>query len=137
MGMIEYFKLAINRYSDFEGRSRRSEYWYFVLAQFVLSLGVGIVIGLVGAMSNSLAMLSLAVYVIASLALIVPGIAVAIRRMHDLGYSGWMLLIGLIPFLGGFVLLYFMCTEGEPGANKWGPNPKAVAQPADIIDHMV
>ena len=58
------------------------------------------------------------------LAVLIPGLAVAVRRLHDTGRSGWWLLIGLVPLIGAIVLIVFMATDGEPGDNAYGPNPK-------------
>ena len=122
--MIEYFKLALSRYSDFSGRSRRSEYWYFVLGQTLLIWGLMAVSALLGSMSEILGLVGLGAYMLLSFALIVPSLAVAVRRLHDLGKSGWYLLIGIIPLVGGIVLLVWLATEGEPVENEYGPDPK-------------
>lgn len=127
--MIDYFKLALSKYAQFTGRSRRSEYWYFFLVNILISYGLTILgavteIGIFGILGG-----------LASLALLIPGIAVAVRRMHDVGRSGWWLLIGLIP-LAGLVVLYWAVSDSQPGANQWGPNPKT-GETADISSHLV
>lgn len=115
------------KYADFSGRARRSEYWNFVLFNIlgsVLATGIDLVLGmsLVG--------------LIYSLVVLVPGIAVTVRRLHDTDRSGWMLLIGLIPIIGFIVLLVWFCTEGTIGRNSYGPDPKN-PEKDDIIDHLV
>lgn len=110
----EAIKLFFARYTDFSTRSRRSEYWKWVL----FCVLVGFVIGLLPA--DLSAVLSL----IWSLATLIPGIAFGVRRLHDIGKSGWWLLIGLIPLIGGIVLLVFACTDSRPEANRWGVSPK-------------
>ena len=105
-----------NKYADFNGRARRSEYWYFVLFNFLISTAVGVVTGLIGIDWLSY---------IYSVALLVPGIAVGVRRLHDIGKSGWWLLISFIPLIGGIWLIILMAKEGDHGDNAFGPDPKA------------
>ena len=118
-------KVVIENYANFEGRARRSEYWYFVLAQFLLNIiamffGAFIVEG-IGA--DGLISVFAGVYILALLALFIPSLAVGVRRLHDTGKSGWFYLLSLIP-LGGIVLFVFFIQDSEPGSNKWGENPK-------------
>ena len=105
-----------NKYADFNGRARRSEYWYFVLFNFLIGTAVGVVTGLIGIDWLSY---------IYSVALLVPGIAVGVRRLHDIGKSGWWLLISFIPLIGGIWLIILMAKEGDHGNNAFGPDPKA------------
>ncbi|MEM6770413.1 MAG: DUF805 domain-containing protein [Bacteroidota bacterium] len=139
--MVEYVKMALNKYADFTGRSRRSEFWFFYLA-FVISVFVvafvgGLIGGLLGGATGSEAagIIPIALMGILMLGFIVPYLAVAVRRLHDTGKSGWWMLLSLIP-VGGLVLLIFFCLDSEPGANKWGPNPKTGAV-ADATSHLV
>ena len=106
---------VLTQYTGFSGRARRSEYWYF----FLFSVLVSIVAGVVDTALNSVLL-----GVVVGLGLLLPSLAVSVRRLHDTGRSGWWLLIGLIPF-GGIVLLVFQCQDSEPGANRFGPSPKA------------
>ena len=135
--MIENYKAVLNKYADFTGRARRSEYWYFVLANILIYFVLAFIGGFIGGASGSetAAVLSMIPVGIFALAILVPSIAVAVRRLHDAGKSGWWLLISLIPF-GGIVLIVFYCLDSEPGANKWGPNPKTGAV-ADAASHLV
>jgi len=112
------------KYAVFNGRSRRKEYWYFVLFNLIVGMALGLVDSMTG-MYNYEAGLGLlsGVY---SLAVIIPGIAVGVRRLHDTGRSGWWLLIGLIPFIGAIVLIVFCVQDSQPGENGYGPNPKEV-----------
>lgn len=103
------------KYVEFSGRARRKEYWMFVLFNFLASIAAGIVDGILGT-----ALIS-GVY---SLAAILPGLAVGVRRLHDTGRSGWWVLISLVPIIGIIVLLVFLCMDSEPGANRFGANPK-------------
>ena len=108
----------IKKYAKFEGRANRPQYWYFVLTQFLafFILELLCVIPFV----NIIAGLALLVL---WLGLIVPGIAVSVRRLHDTNRSGWWLLLYFVPFVGGIVILVFMCLEGTKGANKYGDKP--------------
>jgi len=112
---IYYLDLLKNKYAEFNGRARRSEYWYFVLFNFIVSLGLGMVDAFTG--------IGFLNYVY-SLAVIIPGIAVSIRRLHDTGRSGWWLLVGLIPFIGWIILIVFFVQDSDPYDNQYGPNPK-------------
>jgi uncharacterized membrane protein YhaH (DUF805 family) len=126
MSPFDYMKLPLQRYADFSGRSRRMEYWMFV----VLNIGVSIVASILDkilGMGGMVAGVYGPLQLIAMLALLVPGIAVAVRRLHDQDKSGWFLLLAFIPILGGLALLVFMFLEGTRGDNKYGPDPKAGA----------
>ncbi|KPL50025.1 membrane protein [Xanthomonas axonopodis] len=127
---MEWMLLPLKRYADFNGRSRRKEYWAFALMQFLVLFVFGDLFAIAAvAMGNengpgALAWLICAVMVIVCLALIVPAIAVTVRRLHDQDKSGWFYLISLVPYVGAFVLLVFMCIEGTPGPNQYGENSK-------------
>ncbi len=134
----EYFIDTLkNNYANFDGRARRSEYWYFVLFYMLLFIGFGIIAGIGGAMEiPAISVIALALIGITALALLVPTLALVVRRLHDTDKSGWFILIQLIPF-GGIVLLVFMCLDGTPGANKYGPNPKEIGNGASSSDHLL
>ncbi|MCC4587295.1 DUF805 domain-containing protein [Xanthomonas sp. NCPPB 1067] len=127
---MEWMLLPLKRYADFNGRSRRKEYWMFVLLQLIVLLVLGGMFAIAAAVMGSdngpgaLAWLIGAIMVIVALALIVPSIAVSVRRFHDQGKSGWFYLISLVPYVGGLIVLVFMCLEGTPGANEYGEDPK-------------
>lgn len=129
MNGFDYYKLAFQKYADFSGRSRRSEYWYFTLFNALIGYGL-LFIG--GAINETLGFGLYAIYLLAA---IVPGIAVAIRRMHDTGRSGWWVLIGLIPLVGAILLIVWFATDGVRETNKWGSNPKYASD--DVTDHLV
>ncbi len=116
MELVNWWKVVVlERYALFTGRAGRAEYWWFVLANFIVLLILG-ALGRVSVIFNVL-------YALYSLALIVPSIAVGIRRLHDTGRSGWWLLILLVPLVGFIVLIVFLATQGNPGANQYGPPP--------------
>ena len=112
MGFVDAVKsVVVENYANFNGRARRSEYWYYTLASFI----AGFICGL------------LPIPFIApllSLVLFIPGLAVSVRRLHDIGKSGWMYLLILIPLVGAIILLVWFCQDSQPGENKWGANPK-------------
>lgn len=136
--MIEYYKMALNRYADFSGRSRRSEYWYFVLGNVLIVFALAIVGGGIAAAvgSEEAMMIPAGLIGIFYLAVLIPSLALIVRRFHDQGKSGWFALLMLIPYLGGLIVFVFMCLDSEPGANKWGPNPKTGAV-ANATSHLV
>ncbi|WP_370178700.1 DUF805 domain-containing protein [Alteriqipengyuania sp.] len=125
---MQWMFLPLKRYADFEGRSRRLEYWMFQLGQWILFIAMALVIGAVDAAGDPLErggisdLLTIPL-VIVWLALLIPNLAVTVRRLHDQDKSGWWILLNLIP-LGGLVLLVFMFLDGTPGENQFGPSPK-------------
>jgi uncharacterized membrane protein YhaH (DUF805 family) len=120
---MEWATLPLKKYAQFDGRSRRKEYWSYFLLTIGLNIVANILDSIVG-MGGMVWGLWGPLTLLLTLALLVPGIAVTIRRLHDTGRSGWWWLIVLIPFIGALVLLYFMVIEGTPGPNEYGPDPK-------------
>ena len=110
VNFIEAIKLYFTRYTDFKGRSRRSEYWW-------ASLGIGLLGSIIGAIIPNLAW-------IWTLAVMVPSLAICVRRLHDIGKSGWNYLFILIPLVGPILLIIWFCKDSTED-NQWGPNPKA------------
>jgi uncharacterized membrane protein YhaH (DUF805 family) len=121
---MHYYTDVLKKYATFEGRARRKEYWMFVLWNIIVSLVLSIVLGLIGAVIHA-PMISLLVWIY-SLAIILPSLAVGVRRLHDTGRTGWWVLIGLIPIIGAIVILIFVVQDSQPGDNQYGPNPKGV-----------
>ena len=111
-----YLNVLKTKYADFNGRASRKEYWCFTLINLAISFVLGIIGGLI-----KFPMLG----TIFMLAVLVPGIAVCFRRLHDTGKSGWWGFIVLVPIFGGFYLLYLMVLDSDPGGNQYGVNPKA------------
>jgi len=116
---MHWYLEVLKKYAVFEGRARRKEYWFFVLFNLIISFVLGFIEGLFGGPGVLGAIYGLAV--------LIPGIAVAVRRLHDTGRSGWWLLIALVPVVGFIVLLVFMVLDSTPGPNQYGPNPKEVS----------
>lgn len=115
---MQWYLEAFRRYAEFSGRSRRRAYWFFVLFNLIVSF---VLAGVDAALMGPDSGLLLPLY---GLAALIPGIAVSVRRLHDIGRSGWWLLIGLIPLVGAIVLLVFYVQDSQPGDNAYGPNPK-------------
>ena len=108
-------------YANFNGRARRTEYWSFTICSSLISGLISMIYRATG--SEVVSILS----IIVSLALLVPGIAVAWRRLHDTGRQGAWYFIGLIPVVGWIVLIYWFCQEGVTGENEYGPDPRQAA----------
>ena len=120
---MNWYIEVLKKYTVFVGRARRKEYWYFVLFNIIVSMILLFVDNLVGTFNKESGFgVFNSIY---SLAVLLPAIGVAIRRLHDTGRSGWWLLIGFIPLIGAIVLLIFFVKDGQPGENQYGPNPKA------------
>lgn len=112
---MEWFLKVIRQYADFNGRARRKEYWMFFLFNIIFSIVVSMIDGFLG---------TFILGIFYALALFIPGLAVAVRRLHDTGKSGWWLFIGFVPLIGFIWLLVLMMTEGDQGDNEYGPDPK-------------
>lgn len=120
---MSWYLKVLSQYADFAGRARRKEFWMFVLFNTLIGIALSIIdsaIGTPGASSGT-GLLG-GIY---SLALLIPGLAVSVRRLHDIGRSGWWLLLNLIPIIGWIVVLVWDCTDSETGSNQYGPNPKS------------
>lgn len=123
MSPIEYMTAPLRRYADFSGRSRRMEYWMFVIFNIIVSF-IATIIDVVVGTATSLAGVAGVFSSLVALVFLIPSIAVAARRLHDQDKSGWWLLIIFIPLLGALVLLVFMFLEGTKGDNRFGSDPK-------------
>jgi uncharacterized membrane protein YhaH (DUF805 family) len=127
---MHWMLMPLRRYAEFSGRSRRKEYWMFALLNVLISVFVGMVtLVMAVSVSSESAMMAvvtpvLILWFLLSLAFIIPGLAVTIRRLHDTDRSGWNILWGLIPLIGAIMLLVFYFTDGTPGPNRFGPDPK-------------
>jgi uncharacterized membrane protein YhaH (DUF805 family) len=117
-GIIGNFRsIVTEHYVDFQGRARRAQYWYYMLVYVVIFIVLAIiqqVIGMRGLLTGLL-----------GLALLLPSLGLAFRRIHDTDRSAWWLLIGLIPIIGALVLIYFFIQPGTSGSNTYGADPKA------------
>lgn len=123
MGMQDAVRSFFKRYTDFQGRSSRSEFWWVYLAFILCYIALMIVVGIVSVISDTLGYIVYGLFALASLAVLVPSIAISFRRLHDINKSAWWLLISLVPLVGGIVLLIFYVLPGTPGPNQFGPDP--------------
>ena len=113
--IMKAVKACFSKYADFKDRAARPEFWWFALFQFL-------VVAILGMVSETLSGL-------VSLGLLLPALAVGARRLHDIGKSGWLMLLWLIPIIGWVMLIYWACQPGDPAANAYG-GPPADAPPA-------
>lgn len=117
MGIQDYYlKVVRDNYSNFEGRARRSEYWYYTLANVLIGLVLAII-------DQSIGLKNFGIGTLYSLAVFIPGVAVSVRRLHDVNKSGWWLLIALTG-IGIFYLLYLYVQQGDQTMNEYGQDPK-------------
>ncbi len=134
MTFTESIRTVLSKYATFSGRAPRSEYWWWILAYFilqiVLSIVDGILFGVSAASGESVGILT----TIAGLALLLPNLAVAARRLHDIGRSGWWQLLLLIPIVGVIVLIVWFARKGEEGANKFGDDPFGAMHSAKVFE---
>ena len=119
LSFMEAVSKAINGITDYNTRSRRSELWFWVLFDFLVSFVIILILGLINI--NILTKIGSAIVSIASFVVALP---LAIRRLHDIGKSGWYILIGLIPIVGAFILLYLYIKDSQMESNDYGPSPK-------------
>jgi uncharacterized membrane protein YhaH (DUF805 family) len=130
---MEWATLPLKKYAQFSGRSRRKEYWSFFLLMLAAYVVAGMVDGIVG-MGGLIGGVYGPLTLLTALFFIIPSFSVGIRRLHDTERSGWWLLLGLIPLIGGLVLIYFFILEGTRGPNQYGADPKEgeVAAPRTV-----
>lgn len=125
---MSWYLTVLKKYAVFSGRARRKEFWYFVLFNMIFAVvawGLDYVLGITIQDLNYGP-----IYLVYVLAIILPNLGVAIRRLHDIGKSGWWILIELIPLIGSIWLIVLFAKQGESGENKYGPDPKqALAEP--------
>lgn len=116
-GDVDWYLKVLKNYAIFTGRARRTEFWMFALINLLISLGLALIGAIVGG--------RLVLQSLYSLAVLIPSLAVSVRRLHDTNRTGWWMLIGLIPLIGAIVLLVFAVQDSQVGDNQYGPNPKA------------
>jgi len=121
-----WYLKVLNQWSDFNGRARRTEYWMFALYNIMFLIIAAILDNVLGLKFNSEFPYGY-LYLLYGLFVLIPGLAAAVRRLHDVSKSGWWYFIAVIPLIGGIWLLILLATDGTPGENEWGINPKEVA----------
>ena len=124
MGFGQAVSTCFSKYATFSGRARRSEYWWFVLFQIIVfAVAAGLDNGFHTTFGNGVPYGW--IYTVAVLALLLPSIAVTVRRLHDTGRSGWWWFLSLLCGIGAIILFIFCLTDSNSGANQYGPSPKA------------
>ncbi len=129
MGFTEAIQHVFKHYADFKGRARRSEYWFFALFNLIVSSALG-AIGSVMAnllpLTNEaqISMVEGRLSSIWGLIVLIPGLALCVRRLHDIGKSGWSYFIILVPLAGWIIYLVWVCQDSQRGANQYGDSPK-------------
>lgn len=121
--MFGWYSVAFSKYAEFDGRSRRSEYWYFSLVNILIYLAFQMLL-IMTFPSFALPMILAMMYLVYAVVAFIPSLAVLFRRLHDTGRSGWWWLILLIPLVGTIILLIFLVEDSQRGSNLYGPNPK-------------
>lgn len=149
MSFIESIKTVLSKYAVFNGRARRSEFWWYYLAVTIVETILYVALVVPGLSAYTAATMEAAMagstvapampgsltagYLVVSLvglALFLPTLGASVRRLHDTDRSGFWVLLGLVPFVGVIILIVWWASNGTPGPNQYGPDPKAVEQPA-------
>lgn len=124
--MMNWYLEVLKKYAVFNGRARRKEYWFFYLFYLIFFMVLAFLDGMTGSFSETAGIgMFTGIFI---LAMIIPGLAVSVRRLHDTDRSGWWILISLIPLIGGIWFLVLMVLDGTSGQNQYGPDPKEVTQ---------
>lgn len=121
---MDWYLGVLKKYADFNGRARRKEYWMFFLFNMIFAIIAMVLDNILGVSFGETGIGP--IYLLYFLAILIPSLAVVVRRLHDTGKSGWFILLGFIPLVGGIILLVFMILEGNAGPNQYGPDPKEV-----------
>lgn len=120
---MNWYLKVMKQYADFNGRARRKEFWMFVLFNIIFAIVATMIDGGLG--TNMAPLPYGYIYIAYCLVTFIPGLAVSVRRLHDVGKSGWWIFIALVPLIGAIWLLVLYCTDSQPGDNEYGPSPKA------------
>ncbi|WP_153800684.1 DUF805 domain-containing protein [Foetidibacter luteolus] len=131
---MKHYLNALKNYANFTGRARRSEYWYFILFNVAIFFALALLANISDFYELAWDPFSY-VFGLYMLAMLIPWLAVLVRRLHDIGKSGTWFFIYFVPFVGAIWLLVLLCTDSEPGTNKYGLNPKAIHN-LDEIDEI-
>jgi uncharacterized membrane protein YhaH (DUF805 family) len=127
---MHWMLMPLNRYADFSGRSCRREYWLFTLLQFILLIFAAIVLVSFGVSKDEIETSQNGIFALVFISVIyllvfwVPNISVTVRRLHDQGHTGWLYLIGFIPYIGGLIIFVMMFLPGTSGPNQYGDDPR-------------
>jgi uncharacterized membrane protein YhaH (DUF805 family) len=119
---MSWYLAVLKKYAVFDGRASRTEYWMYQLFNFIAVIVLSVLGAMLGKAGSALVLLY-------AVGVLLPGLAVLIRRLHDTGRSGWWFLIVLVPGIGGLVLFIFTLLDSQPGDNEYGPNPHPLSPP--------
>ncbi|PCC99642.1 DUF805 domain-containing protein [Halopseudomonas pelagia] len=121
---MDWYLEVLRKYAVFSGRARRKEYWFFTLFNLLAMLVLSFIDGMIGmySLEAGVGVLS-GIY---ALGILIPSLAVTVRRLHDTSRTGWWILLAFIPLIGAVVLLIFTVLDSTPGSNKYGPDPKGM-----------
>lgn len=117
---MNYYSICLSKFADFSGRARRREYWTFALVNGLIAL-ILLILGLAFGEDSPASNIMVTIFY---LIMLVPNLSVSVRRLHDIGKSGWYMFLSLIPLIGGLILLIWSLMDSEPGENQYGKNPK-------------
>ena len=117
---MNYYSICLSKFADFSGRARRREYWTFVLVNCLIAMLL-LILGLAFGEDSPASNIMVTIFY---LIMLVPNLSVSVRRLHDIGKSGWYMFLSLIPLIGGLILLIWSLMDSEPGENQYGKNPK-------------
>ncbi|QOW09224.1 DUF805 domain-containing protein [Kaistella flava (ex Peng et al. 2021)] len=120
---MKWYLKVLRQYADFSGRARRTEFWMYALFNMIFAITAAVLDNILGLKFNEQIPYGF-IYLLYGLATFIPGLALAVRRLHDVGKSGWFYFIAFIPIIGAIWLLILFVTEGTPGSNLYGVNPK-------------
>jgi len=120
---MNWYLEVLKKYAVFSGRARRKEYWFFVLFNMIFAIIAMILDNLFGIAIEGMGYGP--IYILYGLTVFLPGLGVLVRRLHDVGKSGWFFFISLIPIIGGIWVLIVLCRDSMAGENQYGANPKA------------
>lgn len=117
---MNYYSICLSKFADFSGRARRREYWTFVLVNCLIAMLL-LILGLAFGEDSPASNIMVTIFY---LIMLVPNLSVSVRRLHDIGKSGWYMFLSLIPLIGGLILLIWSLMDSEPGENQYGKNSK-------------
>lgn len=117
---MNYYSICLSKFADFSGRARRREYWTFALVNCLIAMLL-LILGLAFGEDSPASNIMVTIFY---LIMLVPNLSVSVRRLHDIGKSGWHMFLSLIPLIGGLLLLIWSLMDSEPGENQYGKNPK-------------
>lgn len=120
---MKWYLKVLRQYADFSGRARRTEFWMYALFNMIFAIAAAVLDNILGLKFNEQIPYGF-IYLLYGLATFIPGLALAVRRLHDVGKSGWFYFIAFIPLIGAIWLIILFATEGTPGSNEYGLNPK-------------